>query len=153
MNEVPGSKVRWLPWLQEGDGGGWDGWMASPTWRTWVWASSGSWLWTGKPEELQSMGLQTAGHKWGIELNWTQLQKNKWCFKPIHFFTNTSFSEVRRNRPKCLAPINCSGQKLGVSRLLKNSTEQGFLNVYIYLSWDAHGMVTSNGMQINMVYF
>ena len=26
----------------------WDGWMASLTWRTWVWASSGSWWWTGE---------------------------------------------------------------------------------------------------------
>ena len=26
----------------------WDGWMASLTWWTWVWASSQSWLWTGK---------------------------------------------------------------------------------------------------------
>ena len=25
------------------DDRGWDGWMASPTWWTWVWASSGSW--------------------------------------------------------------------------------------------------------------
>ena len=30
----------------EGDGRGWDGWMASPTWWTWVWAGSGSWWWT-----------------------------------------------------------------------------------------------------------
>ena len=28
---------------------GWDGWMASPTWWTWVWVCSGSWWWTGKP--------------------------------------------------------------------------------------------------------
>ena len=35
---------------------GWDGWMASLTWWTWVWASSGSWWWTGKPGVLQSMG-------------------------------------------------------------------------------------------------
>ena len=27
----------------EGDSRGWDGWMASPTRWTWVWASSGSW--------------------------------------------------------------------------------------------------------------
>ena len=27
----------------EGDNKGWDGWMASLTWWTWVWASSGSW--------------------------------------------------------------------------------------------------------------
>ena len=29
----------------EGDNRGWDGWMASPTRWTWVWASSGSWWW------------------------------------------------------------------------------------------------------------
>ena len=33
----------------EGDDRGWDGWMVSPTQWTWVWASSGSWWWTGKP--------------------------------------------------------------------------------------------------------
>ena len=37
----------------EGDDRGWDSWMASPTRRTWVWASSGSWWWTGKPGVLQ----------------------------------------------------------------------------------------------------
>ena len=31
----------------EGDNRGCDGWMASPTWWTWVWASSGSWWLTG----------------------------------------------------------------------------------------------------------
>ena len=36
----------------EGDDRGWDGWMASPTRWTWVWVSSGSWWWTGKPGVL-----------------------------------------------------------------------------------------------------
>ena len=54
----------------EGDDRGWDGWMASPTWWTWVWVSSGSWWWTGKPGMLQSMGSQRVGHKWATELNW-----------------------------------------------------------------------------------
>ena len=31
----------------EGDGRGWDGWMASPTRWAWVWVSSGSLWWTG----------------------------------------------------------------------------------------------------------
>ena len=31
----------------EGDHRGWDGWMASPTQWTWVWASSGNWWRTG----------------------------------------------------------------------------------------------------------
>ena len=42
----------------EGDDRGWDGWMASPTQWTWVWASSRSWWWTGKPGLLQSMGCK-----------------------------------------------------------------------------------------------
>ena len=33
----------------EGDYRGWDGWMASLTWWTWVWVNSGSWWWTGRP--------------------------------------------------------------------------------------------------------
>ena len=45
-------------------------WMASPTQWTWVWASSRSWWWTGKPGVLQSMGSQRVGHDWVTELNW-----------------------------------------------------------------------------------
>ena len=52
-------------------GWGWDGWMASPTQWTWVWVSSRSWWWTGKPCMLQSMGSQRVGHNWVMELNWT----------------------------------------------------------------------------------
>ena len=52
------------------DGRGWDGWMASPTWGTCVWASSGSWWWTGKPGVQQSMRSQRVGHDWVTELNW-----------------------------------------------------------------------------------
>ena len=56
----------------EGDNGGWDGWMASPTQWTWVWVNSGSWQWTGRPSVLQSMGLQIVRHDWVTELNWTE---------------------------------------------------------------------------------
>ena len=52
----------------EGDHRGWDGWMVSPTRWTWVWASSRSWWWTGKPGMLLSMGSQRVGHNWA-ELN------------------------------------------------------------------------------------
>ena len=61
--------VRLKAW-GEGDDRGWDGWMASPTQWTWVWASSGSRWWTGKPGMLQSMGSQRVGHNWVTELNW-----------------------------------------------------------------------------------
>ena len=57
-------------WGQEEKGTtGWDGWMASPTQRTWVWVNSRSWWWTGKPVMLQSMGSQRVGHDWETELN------------------------------------------------------------------------------------
>ena len=38
--------------------------MASLTQWTWVWIRSRSWWWTGRPGELQSMGLQRVGHNW-----------------------------------------------------------------------------------------
>ena len=42
----------------------WDGYMASVTQWTCVWASSRSQWWTGKPDMLQSMGSQRVGHDW-----------------------------------------------------------------------------------------
>ena len=54
----------------ERDDRGWDGWMASPNRWTWVWASSGSWWWTGKPGVLQSTGSQRLRHDWVTELKW-----------------------------------------------------------------------------------
>ena len=53
----------------EGDDRGGDGWMASLTQWTWVWASSRSWRWTGKSGRLQSMGSQS---QTGLS-NWTEL--------------------------------------------------------------------------------
>ena len=57
----------------EADNRGWDAWVTSLTWWTWVWASSGSWWWTGKPGVLQSMGFQRIRHDWMTKLNWTEL--------------------------------------------------------------------------------
>ena len=63
-------------WRQEKGTTGWDGWMASPTRWTWVWASSGSWWMTGKPGMLQSMGSQWVSD-WRTEPNWS-LSVNLW---------------------------------------------------------------------------
>ena len=57
---------------REGNDRGWDGWMASPTQCTWVWVSSGSGRWIGKPGVLQFMGSQRVGHNWMTGLNWTE---------------------------------------------------------------------------------
>ena len=41
--------------------------MASLTQWTWDWASSGRWWRTGKPDVLQSIGLQRVGQNWTTE--------------------------------------------------------------------------------------
>ena len=69
---------------------GWGGWMASLTWWTWVWASSESWWWTGKPGMLQSMGSQRVGHNWVTELNRTELNwLSHWRSLYIHTYIHT----------------------------------------------------------------
>ena len=76
--------VLWLPavknqliWKDPDAGKDWgweekgmteDGWMASMNQRTWIWVSSGSWQWTGKPGILQSVGSQRVRHDWVTEL-------------------------------------------------------------------------------------
>ena len=64
----------WERWMAggEGDDRGWDGWMASPTQWTWVWASSRRWR-TGKPGVLQSTVKKR--HDWATE---KQKSTNSW---------------------------------------------------------------------------
>ena len=57
----------------EGDDRGWDGWMASLTQWTGVWANSRRYQRTGKPGVLQSMGLRRVRHDWVTELNWCNI--------------------------------------------------------------------------------
>ena len=72
-----GELTQWKrPWCWEGlgaegegDDRGWDGWMASLTWWTWVWLISGSWWWIGRPGVLRFMGSQRVRHDWVTELN------------------------------------------------------------------------------------
>ena len=44
-----------------------DGWIASPTWWTWIWVSSRRWWGTGKPAMMQPMELQKVRHYWVTE--------------------------------------------------------------------------------------
>ena len=59
-----------------GDDKGWDGWMASLTWWTWVWVDSGHWWWTGRSGVMQFMGSLGVRHDWATELNWTELKRH-----------------------------------------------------------------------------
>ena len=90
----------WKDWRQEeeeGDNRGWDGWMALPSQWTWVWASSGSWWWTGKPGLLQSMGSQRVRHDWATKLNWTTYQFSQNRKLEIISPTPPLWQKVKRN--------------------------------------------------------
>ena len=50
---------------EKGDNRGWDGWMASLTQRTCIWANSRRWWRSGKPGMLKSMAFRRVGHDWG----------------------------------------------------------------------------------------
>ena len=63
---------------RRGDDRGYDGKMATLTQWTWVWASSVSWWWTGRPGILKSMRLQSQDMaEW---LNWTEMNFLKTLF-------------------------------------------------------------------------
>ena len=57
----------------------WDGWMASPTWWTRVWASSRSRWWTEKLGVPHSLGSQRVGYDWTTDLT-------EWELYSIKFF-------------------------------------------------------------------
>ena len=77
----------------KGDDRGWDGWIASPTWWTWVWVNSGSWWLTGRPGVLQFMGSQRVGHDWATELNW-------WCLGRMVGVRDSHWREWERRLTK-----------------------------------------------------
>ena len=67
---------NWLIWKDPDVGNDWRqekettedemvGWQL--TQWTWVWVSSGSWWWTGRPGVLRFMGPQRVGHDWATE--------------------------------------------------------------------------------------
>jgi len=56
----------------EGDGKGWDGWMASLTRWTWVWASSGRWV---KDREGWHAAVHGVAKSWTRLSDWTELMK------------------------------------------------------------------------------
>ena len=96
----------------EGSDRGCDDWMASPTWWTWVWVSSRSRWWTGKPGLLQSMGSQRVRHNWATELNmlmtrvWENWQFSLFVVMNIswHKSYKEQFSHIHQNY-RCTLPF------------------------------------------------
>ena len=104
----------------EGDNRGWDGWMASPTQWTWVWASSRSWWWPGKPGALQFMGLQRVGYDWATELN-RSLSLECWG----HSLATTAYSElIPMNKP---AVFHVRVFRLNLKRITRSSSRASWV--------------------------
>ena len=100
MQSQPMGKRLWC-WERlkvggEGDGRGQDGWMASLTQWTWVWAGSRRWWRTGRPGMLQSMGSQRAGHNLATE------QQQLWW----------SCSQAEQTSSSCLPVLSRTGPSL-----------------------------------------
>ena len=109
------------PWCWErlkagGEGGdrGWDGWMASLTWWTWVWTTSLNWWWTGRPGMLQSMWLQRVGHDRVTELNWTDLSVSQGWLRG--WFKRKEKGGINIFRAPCI--VMCSSGQLCVMHFL-----------------------------------
>ena len=71
----------------EGGNRGWDSWMASPTWWTWVWASSGSWGW-------DSEAWRAAVH----EVTKSRTRLSDWTVSSLPFSSNTSHKKIFRKK-------------------------------------------------------
>ena len=78
---------------REGDDRGWDGWMASPTQWTRVWANPRRQWRTGKPVVLWSVGLQRVRHDWVTEQQQPPLRVIylRVCCFIFYLFYNSTF--------------------------------------------------------------
>ena len=93
---MPSNTISKRPWCWErlragGEVGNrvWDGWMASSTQWTWVWANLGRQWKIGKADVLQSERLknQTQLREWTATASKTYLKRWRWCLmKPASSF-------------------------------------------------------------------
>ena len=93
---------------------GWDGWLASTTQWTWIWANSGRWGRTRKPCVLPSMGWQRVRYDWVTEQQ--QISK-KFLFDVL---------KRNINHMVILKPILLLGVKNFPTKYIE-------LNIYIYI--------------------
>ena len=98
----------------EGEDRRWDGWIASPTWWTWVWVNSGSWWCTGRPGVLQFMRSQRVGHNWATELNWTELIVAVYECKGSWVDVELNCDDNAKSLPKAVAKTQAGSKIHGI---------------------------------------
>ena len=96
----------------EGSVRGWDGWMASPTQRTWVWANSRRWWRTGKSDALQSIQSQSRTRQWlnnssPLDLTQGHHSSEKW-------WGQRSYGQTVGSQHRQLLPVVWSGRLLAL---------------------------------------
>ena len=87
--------------------------IASPTQCTWVWVSSGSWWWTGRPGVLQSMEPQRVRHDRVTELNWTE---ERWVHLSFILPSKTGDYRLQLLRKEFLSCLSLYNQFIYLNR-------------------------------------
>ena len=111
----PPDAKNWLIWKdpyagkgRDGGDRGWDGWMASLTWWTWVWASSWSWWWKGSLAWCSPWVHKESDTT--EQLNWIEISIKKSCFlETVHL---SSPGEAKKKR-FCFFVITLNFNRLG----------------------------------------
>ena len=113
----------------EGDDRGWDDWMASLTWWTWVWATSGSWVmdreaWSATVHRVTMSQTQLFATPWIAARQatlWISIEK---CFWPgwsekalvVEDRIQNSWPDLRSPGRKLLRWVEPQGRKTGECR-------------------------------------
>ena len=120
-------------WRQEEKGmiRGWDGWMASLTQWTQVWASSRRWWRTGKPSMLQSTGSQRIRHDQATE------QQHLSALLPLMPTLHPYIKSTQRDPDNSILLLKYSNGFSKRQRLYKGPTR--YATSFLFLSlWSNH---------------
>ena len=110
--------------------------MTSLTQWTWVWASSGSWWWTGGSGMLQSMGSRRVGHDWATGLNWLKT-RNPHQWRSITVLLLAALFKRPRKHKRTSNKHNLE---------LEGKLETGESNSLLYFIWRKGGALGWNDM-------
>ena len=111
-------------------------WTASPTQWTWVWASSRSWWWTGKPGVLQSMDLQRFRHDWMTVLYWTELTMSRFQLEKIFLLHLTTFFNWNVLLPNLLLSGGCFYHMASMLAQTVKNTPAMWETWFQFLDWE-----------------